>query len=86
GILLATLESVAPEKLRRYLPSASSLGFAFIIPPFISLALFLGAMARVAAERIRPRWSARYLIVIAAGLVAGESLAGILSALASFFG
>jgi putative OPT family oligopeptide transporter len=86
GILLATLESVVPGKYRTFVPSASSLGFAFIIPPFISLAMFLGAMARVIAERVRPVWSNKYLIVIAAGLVAGESLAGILSAMASFFG
>jgi putative OPT family oligopeptide transporter len=85
GILLAVLESVLPARWRKLVPSASSLGFAFIIPPFISLAMFLGAMARVAAEALRPAWSAKYLIVIAAGLVAGESLAGILHALTSFF-
>jgi putative OPT family oligopeptide transporter len=85
GILLATLESVVPEKVRIFVPSASSVGFAFIIPPFISLAMFCGAMVRVIAEKIRPVWSNKYLIVIAAGLVAGESLAGILSAVASFF-
>lgn len=65
---------------------ARGLGFAFIIPPFISLAMFLGAMTRVVAEWIQPDWSGRYLIVIAAGLVAGESLAGILGAVASFLG
>jgi uncharacterized oligopeptide transporter (OPT) family protein len=86
GILLATLESIVPARYRTFIPSASSLGFAFIIPPFISLAMFLGAMARVIAEKVRPVWSNKYLIVIAAGLVAGESLAGILSAVASFFG
>jgi len=84
GILLAVLESVVPSRWRAFVPSASSIGFAFIIPPFISLAMFLGAMARVIAERIRPVWSNKYLIVIAAGLVAGESLAGILSAVTSF--
>ena len=85
GILLAVLEAVVPGRWRTLVPSASSIGFAFIIPPFISLAMFLGAMARVAAERINPSWSRKYIIVIAAGLVAGESLAGILSAMASFF-
>lgn len=84
GIVLAFAESVAPAKARRWIPSASSIGFAFIIPPFISLAMFVGSMVRVVAESLRPRWSAKYLIVLAAGLVAGESLAGILSALASF--
>jgi uncharacterized oligopeptide transporter (OPT) family protein len=84
GILLAFLEAVLPARLRSWIPSASSVGFAFIIPPFISLAMFLGAMIRVVAERVRPEWSGKYIIVIAAGLVAGESLAGILGAVASF--
>jgi putative OPT family oligopeptide transporter len=86
GILLAVLESVLPARWRALVPSASSIGFAFIIPPFISLAMFLGAMARIVAYSLRPVWSAKYLIVVAAGLVAGESLAGILHALASFLG
>jgi uncharacterized oligopeptide transporter (OPT) family protein len=66
-------------------PSASSLGFAFIIPPFISLGIFLGAMLRVIAERLWKHWSAKYVIVLAAGLVAGESLAGVIQAVISFF-
>lgn len=84
GILLAVLEAVVPARWRNFVPSASSIGFAFIIPPFISLAMFLGAMARVVAEAVHESWSRKYIIVIAAGLVAGESLAGILSAMASF--
>ncbi|MGB0743610.1 MAG: OPT/YSL family transporter, partial [Opitutales bacterium] len=86
GFTLALLEATLPKKKRRFIPSASSLGFAFIIPPFISLAMFLGSMARIIAERVRPKWSSRYLIVIAAGLVAGESLAGVLEAIARFVG
>lgn len=84
GALLAILESTLPARARRFVPSASSIGFALIIPPFISLAMFLGSMARVLAERIRPEWSRRYLIVLAAGLVAGESLAGIVTAVVRF--
>lgn len=84
GILLAVLEAVVPVRWRNFVPSASSIGFAFIIPPFISLAIFLGAMLRVAAEAVNASWSRKYIIVIAAGLVAGESLAGILSAMARF--
>jgi len=86
GFILAVLESTLPAKAKRFVPSASSLGFAFIIPPFISLAIFLGAMVRVLAEKLRPEWSRRYLIVLAAGLVAGESLAGVVEAIARFAG
>lgn len=86
GIGLAIAEKLLPGRYARLVPSASSLGFAFIIPPFISLALFGGSMLRVLAEWIRPEWSGRYLIVVAAGLVAGESLGGVLGALVAFFG
>ena len=85
GVLLAILEATLPQRWRATMPSASSVGFAFIIPPFISLALFLGAMARVAAFRYNREWSRRYVIVIAAGLVAGESLAGVAEALVRLF-
>ncbi|MEO0796215.1 MAG: OPT family oligopeptide transporter [Verrucomicrobiota bacterium] len=84
GIFLAALEALLPAKHRKWVPSASSLGFAFIIPPFISLAMFVGSMVRVTAELINKSWSAKYLIVIAAGLVAGESLAGVFEAMIQF--
>ncbi|MBC2593597.1 OPT/YSL family transporter [Ruficoccus amylovorans] len=85
GVVLACLESLLPPRHRHWVPSASSLGFAFIIPPFISLGIFIGSMLRVIAERFWKHWSAKYLIVLAAGLVAGESLAGVVQAVISFF-
>ncbi|QYY34841.1 OPT family oligopeptide transporter [Ruficoccus sp. ZRK36] len=85
GVVLACLEALLPQQRRHWVPSASSLGFAFIIPPFISLGIFVGAMLRVVAERLWKHWSAKYLIVLAAGLVAGESLAGVVQAIVSFF-
>lgn len=86
GIVLAVLEALVSERRRLWIPSASSLGFALIIPPYISLAIFLGSMLRVASEKLFPAWSAKYIIVIAAGLVAGESLAGVIDALSLFLG
>lgn len=82
GIGLAILESVLPEKRQHWIPSASALGFALIIPPFISIAMFVGSMLRVVVEKINARWAAKYVIVIAAGLVAGESIGGLVDAMA----
>lgn len=84
GIFLAVLEASLRDRHRRWVPSASSIGFAFIIPPFISLAIFLGSVVRVILHYAAPRWKKHYLIVAAAGLVAGESLAGIFHALVQF--
>jgi len=84
GIILAVLESILPEKKRVFVPSASSLGFALIIPPFINIAMFVGSMIGVGVKLINKHWAAKYVIVIAAGLVAGESLGGVLDGLSQF--
>lgn len=81
GALLAILESVLPEKRRGLVPSASALGFALIIPPAISLTMFVGSMLRVGAEKINKHWATKYIVVIAAGLVAGESIGGLVDAI-----
>ncbi|MGF1449350.1 MAG: OPT/YSL family transporter [Opitutales bacterium] len=77
GVLLAVAEKLVPEYRRKYVPSASSLGFAFIIPADISIALFLGAMIGEVVRLFNAQWKRKYLVVVAAGLVAGESLTGV---------
>lgn len=83
GMALAISEALAPARWRKFIPSSSSLGFALIIPAYISLAIFVGSLVRVIAEKGQPVWSAKYLIIIGAGLVAGESLAGVLDSVVS---
>jgi len=83
GIALAVLEKRVPTDKRHWVPSAPSLGLAFIIPASISISLFLGALIGVFAGMISAEWKRKYLIVIAAGLVAGESLMGVLESLIS---
>jgi uncharacterized oligopeptide transporter (OPT) family protein len=77
GVLLGTLEGLLPERRLRWLPSSAALGLAFIIPASISLMMTLGA---VLAWAFASRWRSlgeRFVIVAAAGLVAGESMAGV---------
>ncbi len=76
GIILPLLESAFP-KARPYLPSAMGLGLAFVVTFSNSLAFFIGAV-------IADRWAARdaksaedYIVPIASGAIAGESLAGV---------
>ena len=84
GLILAVLERRGPPALLRYLPSAPALGLAFVIPASISLAMCLGAVMAALAARLAAGWAARFVLAIAAGLVAGESLAGIAAAMMDF--
>ncbi len=77
GVLLGALEGLLPEAQLRWLPSSAALGLAFIIPASISLLMTFGA---VLAWAFTSRWRSlgeRFVIVAAAGLVAGESMAGV---------
>lgn len=82
GIVLAALEARLPEDKAKWVPSAASIGLAFVIPAWNSMSMFIGAAAAVMLTRKVPSWSKRFLIVLAAGVVAGESLAGVGAAIA----
>lgn len=78
GIGLAVAEKVVKAKnAKRYLPSASAMGLAFVIPAHSSIYMFLGSVVAAILTRRVPSWSARFLVVAASGVIAGESLAGV---------
>lgn len=85
GLVMAVLEKGLPGHWARRLPSPASLGLAFIIPAWISISMFLGGVLSWALARRVPDWHRRFLVVLAAGLVAGESLAGVTHALLKMF-
>ncbi len=77
GVAMAIFERLAPPRLRRFMPSPAGLGISMVIPASNSIAMFLGAtIAEVFRRRSRAA-SDRYVIPVASGLIAGESLAGI---------
>jgi len=81
GVALAAAAEYAPLQWRTRIPSGSALGLAFVIPASTSLTLLAGAALAALISRLVPVWSRRFLLSIAAGLVAGESLFGIFSVL-----
>lgn len=85
GLLLALGESLLPERLARFLPSATAMGLGFVVPAWNSISLFLGALGAAAILRFAPDWARSRLIVLAAGLIVGESLMGVVGALATLF-
>lgn len=83
GVVLAVAEKVVPARARVFIPSPAALGLALVIPAWNSISMFLGGAAAIALTRAVPSWSARFLIVVASGLIAGESITGVGLALAS---
>ncbi|MCB9641105.1 MAG: OPT/YSL family transporter [Myxococcales bacterium] len=80
GMVLAVLEKTLPKDIKQWVPSPASIGLAFVIPAYYSLSFFIGGVLALLCSRIAPKWSARFLIVLAAGLIAGESLTGMILA------
>lgn len=76
GVLLPVLDKLLPRKLAAWVPSASALGLAFVLPARNSLSMFLGALLGAIVGRFFPRWSERFFVTICAGIIAGESLVG----------
>ena len=62
------------------------MGLAMLIPAFYSISAALGAGLAEFGRRCPGRWSERFLVVVAAGLIAGESLAGFAGALGEMLG
>lgn len=81
GVLLSVLEVFSSNRMKKYIPSASSVGLAFVIPASISLMMFLGAFSRSVLNKFFPSWSARNALILFSGLVAGESIAGVVSSI-----
>jgi putative OPT family oligopeptide transporter len=79
GFALALAEHLVPPRLARLVPSAPALGLALVIPAWNSISLFLGALIAAIVTRVSPLTGERYILPVAAGLVAGESLMGIVT-------
>jgi uncharacterized oligopeptide transporter (OPT) family protein len=86
GVSISVAQVRLPAHLARWLPSGPALGLAFVIPAWISLSMALGAAAAAAAAHVAPGWASRFVLALAAGFVAGESLAGIAAAVSAFAG
>ena len=78
GTTLTLLEKLAPKRLTTYVPSANGLGIAMVIPGGNSIAMFVGSLV---AEILRRKQRDGLVVPVASGLIAGESLMGIVIAL-----
>jgi uncharacterized oligopeptide transporter (OPT) family protein len=79
-VIGVALTLIGPTRAARFLPSAVSLGIAFLIPASLSGAIFIGSMAFAILRALRPQWTEQHVPSLAAGAIAGESLTGVVIA------
>lgn len=77
GIGLALAEVWFP-KWRSKLPSATGLGLGLILPFSSPFAFLVGALLAEIAMKKNKSWAERYIVPIAAGTIAGESIIGVI--------
>jgi uncharacterized oligopeptide transporter (OPT) family protein len=73
GILLPLLSTLWP-KSAGYLPSAMGLGLAWVVPFQNSLSFAIGALIAWGWAKVNEEHADTYVIPVASGFVAGESL------------
>jgi uncharacterized oligopeptide transporter (OPT) family protein len=83
GTVVALAERFAPARLKAYIPSANGLGISMVIPCANSIAMAIGAAI---AEDLKQRNRSGQVVPVASGLIAGESLMGIVFAILLYFG
>ncbi|EYF06845.1 OPT family oligopeptide transporter [Chondromyces apiculatus] len=81
GIFLTLAERYAPPKARAFIPTASGLGIALVVPGANAIAMFIGALLAELVRRRRPDLAERATVPVASGIIAGESLMGIVVAI-----
>lgn len=80
GAVLALLEATAPKHRKKWIPSPTGLGLGMILPFFSPLSMFLGALLGDLATRVSKVWAERYVVPLSAGVIAGESIIGVIVA------
>jgi uncharacterized oligopeptide transporter (OPT) family protein len=80
GAGMVLIEHFFP-KLRRWFPSATGVGLGFILPFFNPFSMLLGALLAWLWSRYRREQAERFAVPLASGIIAGESIVGVIIAL-----
>ena len=79
GLLLALTEGALP-KWKKWLPSATGVGFGLMLPFSTPLSFLVGALIAEGVPRFSRPIGERYVVAAASGAIAGESIFGVLTA------
>ncbi|MBL8604965.1 MAG: OPT/YSL family transporter [Myxococcales bacterium] len=77
GVVFVLLERALPQ-YKKYIPSAVGLGLGFTLNFSNCLSMFIGAVIALVLQRVRPKVAEDYIVPVSSGIIAGESLIGIL--------
>lgn len=83
GIFLAFCDHFAPPKARRFVPSAMGLGLSWVMTFSNSFAFLLGAVLATVWALVHKKSADSFVVPIASGAIAGESLACAVIAIAN---
>jgi uncharacterized oligopeptide transporter (OPT) family protein len=79
GTVLSITEWAFPND-KKWIPSATGIGLGLLLPFSTSLSFVLGAAAAWAFHRIDARQADRFIVPVASGVIAGESIVGVVVA------
>ena len=79
GAAMVIAEKLFP-RVKTWLPSATGIGLGFILPFNYPLSMFLGALGAWAWQKASKDKADEYTVPIASGLIAGESIMGVIVA------
>ena len=86
GVALPLLRKALPEQAKAFVPSALAVGIAFIVPAYYSVAMFLGALLYQVWMRLDRGGAVALGFAVASGLIAGEGLMGVVTAILQLLG
>jgi uncharacterized oligopeptide transporter (OPT) family protein len=85
GAVMVLMETAAEKmkqkKLKQWLPSATGIGLGLILPFQYPMSMLIGAIAAYVWGRSNKKSADLYMIPIAAGIIAGVSIMGVIVAL-----
>ncbi len=77
GILLPILSMISSKRAQPWIPSAAGVGLAWVFNWYYALLFFLGAVIGSFIEKRYPAAAKEYTFPVASGIIAGESLMGV---------
>jgi uncharacterized oligopeptide transporter (OPT) family protein len=77
GVFITLLDLYGPRRLRKWLPSVTGIGIAWVIGCWDSIAMAIGAIAAWILAKLWPKIEERYNVSTSSGIIAGASIMGL---------